>query len=74
MIYAKKKLNGLWLLYDIYKLASNFSVEISLFGTIPTGNRSEFVNLKLTEKFQRKSTRLDLKGIHLNCGLVVSIY
>lgn len=74
-----------WLLYDVYKVASSYPLQISLFGHILSEsylvtldldsscseNRNE--RMVLTEKFLSKSTRDDLQGLTLSCGLVVSL-
>lgn len=74
-----------WLLFDVYKVAAKYPLEISLFATIFAEEdatdpyKADFAHkynnesLRITDKFQRKSTRLDLKGLSLDCGLVASI-
>lgn len=75
-----------WTLYDVYKIAPNYPLEISLFGHLLFENYMQTAGLDpicpaemndnrliLTKKFLSKSTRDDLKGLTLTCGLVVSI-
>lgn len=72
-----------WILFDVYKIAPNYPLEISTYGYIfkePTINyTNNFTNdstqrLQITTKFLSKSTRDDLKGLQLKCGLVVGIF
>lgn len=74
-----------WFLYDVYRIASNYPLEISLFGQIMNDvndtnimdaeclTKEKNNKLSVTKKFLSKSTRDDLKGLTLTCGLVVSI-
>lgn len=90
VIFAKKQSsesNLNWLLFDVYKVAENWPLEISIFARILNDHNvldsqcalSNYKNdknglLQITNKFQKKSTRLDLKGLALDCGLVVSVF
>lgn len=71
-----------WIFFDIYKIAPNFPLEISIFAFIYNSNAVEideydcpwkwaWQRVSVTPKFQSKSTRDDLKGLQLRCGLVV---
>lgn len=71
-----------WILYDVYKIASDFPLEISIYGlifskntTIESNEAFEFPEqrLEIDAKFLSKSTRDDLKGVQLKCGFVVCI-
>lgn len=55
----------------MYKVAADLPLEIDVLGLMTIEDEGH--NIQLTEKFQKASTRLDLQGITLNCGLVVSI-
>lgn len=68
-----------WILYDVYKIASDFPLEISTFGHIFDNEvnmamkyRSQ--RLRIANKFLSKSTRDDLKGLKLTCARVVCIH
>lgn len=72
-----------WILFDVYKIAPDFPLEVSIFGYIfnanailYANNQSEFPHqrLQITAKFLSKSARDDLKGLHLKCGLVVCMH
>lgn len=88
VIFAKRMSNDApvkWSLYDVYKIASTYPLQISLFGRLMLEHCAEAVHsesgctenrntrLILNEKFLKKSTRDDLQGLTLSCGLVVSI-
>lgn len=66
-----------WILYDVYKIAHDFPLEISTYGHIIWNNDDEraikypYQQLKITDKFLSKSTRDDLKGLKLTCARVV---
>lgn len=71
-----------WILFDVYKIASNYPLELSVYGFIYnksgaiTNNNStqnEIERIQITDKFQSKSVRDDLQGLKLKCGLVVCI-
>lgn len=73
-----------WILFDVYKIASQFSLEVSVFAFILSSievNALEFDDpvewaqqrVNVMEKFQSKSTRDNLQGLKLKCGLVVSV-
>lgn len=78
VMYAKQqkwKMGKQWWLYDIYKISPNSSLEISLFGTMTLNSFAYdevLTPLRITDKFQSASTRKNLKGLILRCGLVVS--
>lgn len=85
VMFARKQSPALntsykWVLFDIYKIAAGWPLQISRFAYIFNENNkanSELTphrdnQLILSDKFVRKSTRLDLKGLALDCGLVVS--
>lgn len=72
-----------WILFDVYKIASHFPLEVSVFAFVfgsTEVSALEFENswswaqrrVNVTAKFQSKSTRDDLQGLKLKCGLVVS--
>lgn len=69
-----------WLLFDVYKVAANFPLEISVYAKIFNDYEdldNQWLNnknwlIEIADKFRNKSTRLDLKGLALDCGLVVS--
>lgn len=68
-----------WILYDVYKIASDFPLEISTFGHIldnevNTAMKYESQRLRIANKFLSKSTRDDLKGLKLTCARVVCIH
>lgn len=68
-----------WILYDVYKIASDFPLEISTFGHIldnevNTAMEYESQRLRTANKFLSKSTRDDLKGLQLTCARVVCIH
>lgn len=73
-----------WILFDIYKIASHFPLEVSVFAFILSStevNAHEFDDpvkwarqrVHVTAKFQSKSTRDNLHGLKIKCGLVVSV-
>lgn len=73
-----------WTLFDVYKIAPHFPLEISIFAYVFNSIEVEAkegknplewarARISVTAKFQSKSTRNDLKGLKLKCGLVVSI-
>lgn len=83
VIFAKKlhdTNSGIdWILYDVYKIATDFPLEISTYGHIydnevATAIKFPYQRLKITEKFLSKSTRDDLKGLKLTCARVVCIH
>lgn len=77
VIFGKKENQSHWVLYDIYKIAIGRPLEVNVFGTIfalNTENETDIegTSTRLSYQFQGKSSRLNLQGISLNCGLVVS--
>lgn len=87
MIFVKRNSKDTmvkWMLYDVYKIASKYPLQITLFGYIMFENYLETVDfdstcsenrnarLIMADKFLSKSTRDDLQGLTLSCGLVVS--
>lgn len=86
-IYAKSYGNGSdliidWILFDVYKIASDFPLEVSVYGyifneniTIDEESEQSAITprFRLADKFLSKSTRDDLRGLRLKCGLVVCI-
>lgn len=73
-----------WILFDVYKIASHFPLEVSVFAFILNStvvNAHEFDDpvewaqqrVNVMAKFQSKSTRDNLQGLRLKCGLVVSV-
>lgn len=66
-----------WILFDVYKIAPDFPLEVSIYGHISTENQTSNnivpERFKLADKFLSKSTRDDLKGLELTCGLGVCI-
>lgn len=82
VIFAKKNPNASscgidWILYDVYKIAHDFPLEISTYGHIMSNNEAKeaikypYQQLKIMDKFLSKSTRDDLKGLKLTCARVV---
>lgn len=66
VIYAKRnKLN--WILFDIYKIASDFPINVSVFGAI---NGIEQVQLLMAAT--TGSRRRNLQGLIIPCGLAVN--
>lgn len=87
VIYAKRIRNETlvnWLLYDVYKVAPNYPLQVSLFAHLMAEEYLEDDSLNATcpmnrnarvilaEKFLRKSTRDDLQGLRIKCGRAVS--
>lgn len=72
-----------WILFDVYKVASDFPLQVSTYGYIfnkstnidsnPT-NLRDCDRLRTTDKFRSKSVRDDLQGLKLTCGKAVSIF
>lgn len=73
-----------WIIFDIYKIASHFPLEVETYGHIlnnntiiniknPTYQTTETQRVRIDDKFLSKSLRDDLKGLKLTCGLVVCI-
>lgn len=71
-----------WVLFDIYKVASHFPLEVATYGYIlnnntiiniqnPAYQTIETQRIRIADKFLSKSLRDDLKGLRLTCGLVV---
>lgn len=71
-----------WILFDVYKIAPDFPLDVSVYGYIlKENNAANEINsiyqepvakrIRVTDKFQSKSTRDDLMGLKLKCGLVV---
>lgn len=69
-----------WILYDVYKVAPDFPLQVSTYGYI--FNASTNINsnpidlragarLQTTDKFRSKSVRDDLQGLQLTCGKAV---
>lgn len=87
VIFAKHWINSYnveWILFDVYKIALHYPLEVSKFGIVLAEISDTAVEyqcpldwlnqrLKIAKKFQSKSTRNDLKGLKLKCGLVVRI-
>lgn len=59
------------LFFDVYKIASNHSLEISLLGRIENITDSFDNKLKINEKYNRNTLRRKLCGLELRCGFVV---
>lgn len=86
-IYAMRFSNTMadvvdWIFFDVYKIASHFPLEVSVFAFILSStevNAYEFDDpvewaqqrVNITAKFQNKSTRDNLQGLKLKCGLAV---
>lgn len=67
-----------WILFDVYKIAPNFPLEISELGRISDEKSIADYDVATTymevgSRFYNKSSRDDLKGLKIKCGLVVSI-
>lgn len=70
-----------WILFDVYKIAPHYPLEVSIYGYVFNEKINEISNyqttyfqrLQVTDKFSSKSNRDNLKGLHLKCGLVVCI-
>lgn len=58
------------LLFDVYKIASDFPLEISLFGSIDL-RPSEDSRILVEATFLKKLTRKNFRGLALRCVLVV---
>lgn len=56
--------------FDVYKIASDFPFEISLFATIHDVSSAKN-DLRLTSKFLNKLTRKNMRGLRLRCAFVV---
>lgn len=63
------EISGKYSFTDVYKIANNFPLEISAFGTADARTNSS--ELQVTQKFRSKLTRKNLQGIELRCVLVV---
>ncbi|XP_031620817.1 glutamate receptor ionotropic, delta-2-like isoform X2 [Contarinia nasturtii] len=71
-----------WILFDIYKIAPHFPLEVSIYGHVFNKNTIINVNadnkmtktqwIQVTDKFTSKSNRDDLMGLQLKCGLVIA--
>lgn len=87
VIYAKRTNNTSeiieWILFEVYKVAPTFPLDISIFANVLKSNAVQaneyeqrwlwaWQRVNVTEKFQSKSTRDDLKGLKLTCGLAVN--
>lgn len=79
---ANSKLIINWILFDVYKIAANFPLEVSVYGFIYTekgaitnnkSTQNAIERIQITDRFQSKSVRDDLQGLKLKCGLVVCI-
>lgn len=90
VIFAYRHVNSFddnidWILYDVYKIASQFPLEMLMYGNIfnkfALNDRDQRCSADCTQnciviekKFLNKSIRDDLKGLKLKCGLVVCIF
>lgn len=81
-MFAKRFRNNSWILYDVYKIAPHFPLEISIYGYLFNENNTmnvenaiyqtaETQRIRISDKFSSKSVRNDLKGLKLRCGLGV---
>lgn len=75
VIFAKRLHNANfcdidYILYDVYKISTDFPLEISAYGHIILNDEAANA-IKIMDKFLRKSTRDDLKGLKLTCARVV---
>lgn len=87
LVYGKQLINAPanasfadWQLYDIYKIAPQYPLAVStlgrVFGETPTPDYerehwSPLDYMKVQPSFYNKSSRDDLQGLKLKCGLVV---
>lgn len=85
-VYGKQLMNAPeekssteWQLYDVYKIAPQYPLAVSklgrIFGETPDYEREHWSPLdymKVQPRFYNKSSRDDLQGLKLKCGLVVS--
>lgn len=73
-----------WILYDVYKVAPRFPLQVSIYGylfneaaALPWNNpepiSSEPQRIRITDKFLSKSARDDLQGLQIRCGYGVCI-
>lgn len=85
-VYTKRNMNMNdeivdWSLFDVYRVAPQFPLEIRKFGhifnestnadyTAATGSPSKYIDVD--KIFYNKSSRDDLKGLKIRCGLAVS--
>lgn len=74
MIYAKRT-NLTWILFDIYKIAPEFPMNVSVFGAInsavPT-SAHESDSVQLLMAATTGSRRANLQGLIIPCGLAVN--
>lgn len=70
-----------WHLYDVYKIAPEYPLAIAKLGRVfdeTTSSadkgkfRSPLDSMEVEARFYNKSSRDDLQGLKLKCGLVVS--
>lgn len=71
VIYAKRsRVNPIeWQLLDIFKIAPNFPMNVSLFGHVNGNGNNE---VQLVMRATTVSRRGNLQGLLLPCGIVVS--
>lgn len=64
-----------WTLYDVYKVAPNHSLEMSVLGwiNVQTNDRNCGManGVQLNDAFHRASARKNFKGINFRCGSLV---
>lgn len=74
-----------WILFDVYKIAPHYPLEVSIYGYVfnehtvfniknPVYQTIEMQRVRIADKFLNKSLRDNLKGLKLTCGLVVCIH
>lgn len=65
-----------WTLYDVYKVAPNHTLEMSVLGSLNRRTNGKNSNaqdgLQLNEEFHKINARKNLKGLRLRCGSLVS--
>lgn len=66
-----------WTLYDIYKVAPNHSLDVSVLGWINVqtnaGNCGWANGVQLNDAFHRASARKNFNGINFRCGSLVCV-
>lgn len=64
-----------WILYDVYKVASDYTLTVTIFGWINDQRKEVYCNdedLQLNKEFYKINSRKNLKGVHLPCGSLVN--
>lgn len=64
-----------WILYDVYKVALGYALEVSVLGWINGQTNDEHLSedgFQLNREYHNINSRKNLKGVHLPCGSLVS--